>query len=247
MSSTLSSQGVGVAGAPAPTLTLGGTGAGRIVSLDIMRGLVMVIMALDHTRDFFTNLPFEPENLAQDLLRPIFHPLDNSFLCAVIFLSGRNRGLLLRQAKNATGADPLFVDSWAVADCHRIHCGRNCLDVHVSVGIFWRDLGFGRVHGFDGRHCADATALGRGFLRSLDSRPRFAGSGSAEAVRLMGVAVDDFACRGRRFAAVWAAKVCAVSACPLGWGDGGGLCFWLHLLDGETIGGKNSLRKSVSG
>ncbi|HTA24209.1 MAG TPA: heparan-alpha-glucosaminide N-acetyltransferase domain-containing protein [Terriglobales bacterium] len=38
-------------------------GAGRLASLDIMRGLVMVIMAIDHTRDFFTNVPFAPENL----------------------------------------------------------------------------------------------------------------------------------------------------------------------------------------
>jgi uncharacterized membrane protein len=35
----------------------------RLPSLDIMRGLVMVIMAIDHTRDFFTNVPFAPENL----------------------------------------------------------------------------------------------------------------------------------------------------------------------------------------
>src|SRR5277367_2637001 len=37
--------------------------AGRLASLDIMRGLVMVIMAVDHTRDFFTNVPFAPENV----------------------------------------------------------------------------------------------------------------------------------------------------------------------------------------
>ena len=58
MTSTLSS--------PART-TVAGTGsapgAGRVASLDIMRGLVMVIMAIDHTRDFFTNVPFAPEDL----------------------------------------------------------------------------------------------------------------------------------------------------------------------------------------
>src|ERR1700756_4532263 len=42
-----------------------GTGAstGRLESIDFLRGLVMVVMAIDHTRDYFTRLWFEPENL----------------------------------------------------------------------------------------------------------------------------------------------------------------------------------------
>src|ERR1700685_137484 len=86
MSSTLSSQAVGVAGAPAPTTSgaVAGIGAGRIVSLDIMRGLVMVIMALDHTRDFFTNLRFEPENLASTWYALFFTRWITHF-CAPLF------------------------------------------------------------------------------------------------------------------------------------------------------------------
>lgn len=55
-SSTLPSASATVAAGPA-------SGTARLASLDIMRGLVMVIMAIDHTRDFFTNVPFAPENL----------------------------------------------------------------------------------------------------------------------------------------------------------------------------------------
>jgi uncharacterized membrane protein len=57
---------------------------GRVVSLDIMRGLVMVIMALDHTRDYFSNLPFEPEALAQTYYALFFTRWITHF-CAPLF------------------------------------------------------------------------------------------------------------------------------------------------------------------
>jgi uncharacterized membrane protein len=61
-----------------------GAGSGRIVSLDIMRGLVMVIMALDHTRDFFSNLHFEPESLARTYYALFFTRWITHF-CAPLF------------------------------------------------------------------------------------------------------------------------------------------------------------------
>ena len=35
----------------------------RILSIDILRGIIMVIMALDHTRDFFASLMYDPLDL----------------------------------------------------------------------------------------------------------------------------------------------------------------------------------------
>lgn len=37
----------------------------RVTSVDLVRGIVMILMALDHTRDFFSNLRFQPEDLSQ--------------------------------------------------------------------------------------------------------------------------------------------------------------------------------------
>ncbi len=37
----------------------------RLDSVDLLRGLIMVLMALDHTRDFFTNVPYDPLDLTQ--------------------------------------------------------------------------------------------------------------------------------------------------------------------------------------
>jgi uncharacterized membrane protein len=37
----------------------------RVTSVDLVRGLVMILMALDHTRDYFSNLRFQPEDLSQ--------------------------------------------------------------------------------------------------------------------------------------------------------------------------------------
>jgi uncharacterized membrane protein len=66
----------------------------RIVFLDIVRGLVMVIMALDHTRDFFSNLPFEPEDLNRTYYALFFTRWITHF-CAPLFFFLAGTGAFL--------------------------------------------------------------------------------------------------------------------------------------------------------
>ena len=58
----------------------------RIVSLDIFRGLIVVVMALDHTRDFFTNVSFEPETLAKTWPALFFTRWITHFCAPMFFL-----------------------------------------------------------------------------------------------------------------------------------------------------------------
>ena len=61
------------------------TNSPRIVSVDLLRGLVMIVMALDHVRDYFSHFPYSPTDLSQAsaglfLTRWITH------FCAPIFV-----------------------------------------------------------------------------------------------------------------------------------------------------------------
>jgi len=40
-------------------------GASRVDALDVLRGAIIVVMALDHVRDYVTNVPFDPVDMSQ--------------------------------------------------------------------------------------------------------------------------------------------------------------------------------------
>lgn len=72
----------------------------RSVSIDVLRGLVMVIMALDHTRDFFTSTGMNPG--FSDVSAGVFLTRWITHLCAPVFmfLAGSGAALSLGSGKS---------------------------------------------------------------------------------------------------------------------------------------------------
>ena len=84
----------------------------RIDSVDLYRGLIMAIMALDHTRDFFTHLRFSPEDLSQTY-GALFFTRWITHLCApaFFFLAGTGMFLALSDIQAGTGNLPRYLDA----------------------------------------------------------------------------------------------------------------------------------------
>ena len=80
----------------------------RLDSIDFVRGLVMVIMALDHVRDFFSNAQFDPTDLARTdgwyfFTRFITH------YCAPVFVFLAGTGAFLSSKRRDPGALSRFL------------------------------------------------------------------------------------------------------------------------------------------
>ncbi len=84
-------------------------GAHRLESVDVVRGVVMIIMALDHTRDFFGMPGVSPTNLATTSLA-LFATRWVTYICAPVFflLTGTGAYLSLRRKSAAEVSRYLF-------------------------------------------------------------------------------------------------------------------------------------------
>lgn len=81
----------------------------RLDCIDLLRGIVMVLMALDHTRDFFTGLQFAPEDLSRTSA-PLFFTRFVTHFCAPVFflLAGTGAYLSLSRGKSVAQVSTFF-------------------------------------------------------------------------------------------------------------------------------------------
>src|SRR5450759_1735846 len=81
----------------------------RIESVDILRGWVMVVMALDHTRDFFSSARFDPTDLSRTW-PALFATRWITHFCApvFVFLAGTGAYLSLRKGRSVASLSRLL-------------------------------------------------------------------------------------------------------------------------------------------
>ena len=81
----------------------------RIVSVDFMRGLALILMAIDHLRDFLTNIPVEPEDVAHTWPALFFTRWITHFCAPLFFFLAGTGAYLYRSRSGSVGAVSRFL------------------------------------------------------------------------------------------------------------------------------------------
>jgi len=101
----------------------------RLESIDVLRGLIMILMAIDHSRDFFGNLALNPTNPATTTF-PLFFTRWITHFCAPTFFLLTGTGAFLARRRKSTRELSLFLFTrglWLIF-----------LELVVSRGLGWQ-------------------------------------------------------------------------------------------------------------
>src|SRR5215469_24619 len=168
------------------------TPAPRLVSVDMLRGLAMVIMAPDHTRDFLSYARPAPVDLAHTTGALFFTRVVTHY-CASIFAFLGHWHIPLDSSRQVHPAGfALLSDAWPVARPPRVNDCRFCLGFR-SLGTCRRYLGTGFVHGCYGTDRLASAALGRSSGVEHDCHAQSARPHQSSFVRKVLVVVDAVA------------------------------------------------------
>lgn len=115
-------------------------GRGRLVSLDLLRGLVMILMAVDHARYYFSDAHVSPEDMAATNL-PLFMTRWVTHLCApaFFFLCGVSI-YLARRRRSATSSawGPVSRGIWLILlELTLIGFAWSFNPGHSIAGVIW--------------------------------------------------------------------------------------------------------------
>lgn len=80
----------------------------RVDSVDVVRGIIMILMALDHTRDFFGGASIDPTNLATTTA-PLFLTRWITHFCAPVFCLLTGTGAYLARRRRGTSQLSTFL------------------------------------------------------------------------------------------------------------------------------------------
>jgi uncharacterized membrane protein len=83
--------------------------SGRLLSVDVLRGIAMVVMALDHARDYFSSVQFAPEDLSQTWGTLFFTRWITHFCAPVFFFLAGTGAYLFASRIKSTGEIARFL------------------------------------------------------------------------------------------------------------------------------------------
>ncbi len=111
----------------------------RIYSLDIMRGLVIILMALDHVRDFWSVESFSPLDLTQTYPEYFFTRWITHFCAPVfVFLAGTSAFLYHHKIKDTKALSKFLL----VRGLWLIFIEIMVVNSSWALGFFWSEWGF---------------------------------------------------------------------------------------------------------